>query len=465
MRAAVTVGALGASVGLEAWTLYLGAPWTGGARLLLFAYAVGWLLFALAVLALPRLPPRRLIALILGGAAALQVVAMCFVPTTTDDYYRYVWDGTVQAHGIDPYRYAPLDPALKPLRDPWLFPTGAAAAQLVEASPAKGWIDACTYLGIPHDCTRINRPTVHTLYPPVAEAAFVGLHRVSPHGLRRQFVQLFAGLLAWSTSAALVAVLWRAGRDVRAAAWWAWCPMVWLECGNNAHIDVLGILLLVATFGVLAGSPSKARVATAGGLFGAAVAVKLLPALVAPAFLGRRPNKRWLLLFGCAGAVFLVGYLPHVVAVGTDVIGYLPGYLREEGYSGQERFGVLRLAVPRTWTAVLAAVLLAIAVLIVRRDAGRRSLAQRALFLAGTAFVLVGPSQPWYGLLIVALVALSDRPEWLAVAAAAYPVYLSGALGVDNSVMQQRSYLPAACFVLLVSMIRRPIFRRAVSIR
>jgi hypothetical protein len=461
VRTAVAVGALAGLLAVEAWTLRLGAPWLGGGRRLLFAYAIGWAVFAVAVLALPRLPARQGTALILGGAAALQVVAVCFAPTTTDDFYRYVWDGTVQAHGIDPYRYTPLDPALKPLRDPWLFPTGAAAAALVDQSPARGWIDACTYGGVPHDCTRINRPTVHTIYPPVAEAAFTGLHWASPHGLRRQSVQVFAAALAWLTAVALTVVLRRSGRDVRAAAWWAWCPVVWLECGNNAHIDVLGILLLVGAFGFLAGSAARSRLAIAGALFGAAVAVKLVPALVAPALAARRRC----LLFGAAAAVFVAGYLPHVLAVGTDVIGYLPGYLHEEGYSGQERFGVLRLLVPRSWATVVGMVLLAVVGMAVFRQAARRPAALGALVLAGTAFVLVGPSQPWYGLLIVALVALADRPEWLAVAAAAYPVYLSGTVLVPNGLMQQRTYLPAACLVLLVTLVRLLSDRRAARPR
>jgi hypothetical protein len=237
--------------------------------------------------------------------------------------------------------------------------------------------------------------------------------------------------------------------------------MVWLECGNNAHIDVLGILLLVCTFGLLNASGSRSRVAIAGGLFGAAVAVKLVPALVAPAMAAGR-RRLWL---GAAAAVFVAGYLPHLTAVGTDVLGYLPGYLHEEGYSGQGRFGVLRMVVPRSGVAAVALVLLAIAAWVVFRDADRRPAARGALLLAGIAYVLVGPSQPWYGLLLVALVVLADRPEWLAVAAAAYPVYLAGAVGVDNSLMQQRSYLPAACFVLVVSLFRVPAVRRAVSFR
>ena len=31
---------------------------------------------------------------------------------TSDDLYRYAWDGRVQAHGVDPYASPPLEPAL-----------------------------------------------------------------------------------------------------------------------------------------------------------------------------------------------------------------------------------------------------------------------------------------------------------------------------------------------------------------
>ena len=36
--------------------------------------------------------------------------------------------------------------------------------------------------------------------------------------------------------------------------------------------------------------------------------------------------------------VVAVGYLPHVLGVGTKVLGYLPGYLREEDYDAGGRY-------------------------------------------------------------------------------------------------------------------------------
>jgi hypothetical protein len=446
----LAAGAALAVLLVVAWcTLHTGTPLEGRWRLMRW-YAAGWVAFAAAALLLLRAPARQAVPVMLAGAFALQALAVCFPPTTTDDFYRYVWDGTVQAHGIDPYRYAPLSPELAPLRDPWLFPPDPRPGGRPPDAP--DLTDLCTSRGIPHVCTRINRPTEHTIYPPVAEAYFLGLHYVSPHGHRQRAVQVAAAVLALATAGLLAAALGRAGRDPRAAVLWAWCPTVYLECGNNAHVDVLGVLLLVGALAVLGARgehdpPSTRRIAVAGALFGAAVAVKLVPALAGPALLGRRARA----FSAAAAGMFVLGYLPHIAAVGSGVLGYLPGYLHEEGYGGTERFGALRLLVPESAAAGVAVGVLAVTALVVWRGAATRPAAQGAVVMTGTAFVVVGPSQPWYGLLVVALAALAGRWEWLAVAAAAYPVALAGAVGVDNGLMQQRAYAPAAAAVAAVA--------------
>ena len=38
-------------------------------------------------------------------------------PSLSTDIYRYVWDGRLTTHGINPYRYAPYNPHLASLRD------------------------------------------------------------------------------------------------------------------------------------------------------------------------------------------------------------------------------------------------------------------------------------------------------------------------------------------------------------
>jgi drug/metabolite transporter superfamily protein YnfA len=77
---------------------------------------------------------------------AIQLPHLFFVPRTSDDAYRYIWDGRVLLAGIDPYQFVPLDPELAHLRDPLLFPEGEPPL--------------------------INRPGVPTIYPPIAQLWF-----------------------------------------------------------------------------------------------------------------------------------------------------------------------------------------------------------------------------------------------------------------------------------------------------
>jgi hypothetical protein len=396
-------------------TLQAGDNHSAPARLLV-GYAVAWALFASAVWTVRKVPARAATVLVLLGAAAVAVAGLAAPPRTSNDMYRYAWDGRVQAAGISPYAYPPAAPELAGLRDDWLFPTEGACT---------GWGLTHTGSGL---CVRMNRPAVPTIYPPVAEGWYLAVHAVSPPGSRHKPLQIGGAALAFGTAAALLVVLRRRGDPARAparAALWAWCPAVAFEAVNNAHIDTLGVLLVVLALGT--GTVGARR----GALLGAAIAVKILPVLALPGALsGQRGPARVLRVTAAAVAAVALAYLPYVIASGTGVLGYLPGYLHEEGYeSGHvHRFALLRLLLPDTAAAVTAVALLALTALYVwwRGDPARPW--HGALLLTGTALLLFSPSYPWYSLLVIALVALDGRWEWLTVTLAGTVLYLAGRL-------------------------------------
>jgi hypothetical protein len=413
--------------------------------MLLGLIGASWVVFAVAARAVLRLPVRTAVPLVLAGAVVLQVVAVAFPPRSTDDFYRYVWDGRVQASGTDPYRYPPVAPELAGLRDPWLFPPECRAGQ--------------------PPCTRLNHPTDVTIYPPVAQGAFLAAHVASapwPDDTA-QPLQILAALLALGTTVLLVRTLRRVRGDPRRAVLWAWCPAVVLECGNNAHVDVLAALFLVAGLGAAAtGRPGRAGIA-----LGAAVATKILPLLALPAVLaplprrgdGRRDVTAWArrsatVLAGVVGVV-VIGYVPHVMAVGAGVTGFLPAYLDEEGYGGGSRFALARLVLPGSLATVAGlAVLVAVTWWVLRRGDPSRPW-EGAAVVTGTAFALGSVPYPWYGLLIAALVGLGARVEWLAVVAAAYPVYFLRALDLPLEGTRQVSYGTALALVAAATLYRR----------
>jgi hypothetical protein len=408
---------------------------TGGGLRLLAWQAACWTTFAVAAAAVRRSPVRSAVPLVVAGAIALQVVAAASPPRTTDDFYRYAWDGRVQAAGIDPYRYAPLDPSLAPLRDPWLFPPGCRAG----ADP----------------CTRINRPGVPTIYPPVAQAEFTVVHLLtrpfgSDGGGARTW-QVTAALLALAVLAALLRVL-RGRGDPRNAVLWGWCPTVVLETGGGAHVDVLAALLVV---GALAAASSGRR-GRAGAVLGAAVATKVLPILLVPALLAPpSPRDRRARIRFAAGLVGMIAavYLTHVLAVGPRVIGFLPGYLGQEGYGGSGRFELLQPWLPEHVAVGVGLLLVTGVALRAARTGDARRPWRGAVLVVGLTFALVGISYPWYPLLLVVLVALDGRAAWLAVAAAAYPAYLAGPLGWPVGLTERLAYGGALAVVASAALV------------
>ncbi len=89
--------------------------------------------------------------------------------------YRYVWDGRVQVAGINPYRYVPADPALRPLRDGAIYP-------------------------------HINRADyAPTIYPPMAQVIFRAVAAVGHDVLAMKLAMLGFELLAIAVMLRLLA--------------------------------------------------------------------------------------------------------------------------------------------------------------------------------------------------------------------------------------------------------------------
>ncbi|MGL4174254.1 MAG: glycosyltransferase 87 family protein [Actinomycetota bacterium] len=374
--------------------------------------AFAWAIFVLGALLLQRIPERPAVKAAVWGGALLQVVALRVPPFSTDDHLRYVWDGRVQAAGISPYRYVPGAPELAALRDAWLFPDGVTPA--------------------------LNHPDDRTVYPPVAQIWFWLVHILPGDDGRGRALQAGAAILAVVTSVALVRLLRRLGRDPRRVVWWSWCPVVIFESGGNAHVDILGAALTVAMLGSL----TARRWHLVGALLGAAIVVKFLPALVAITV----PVRKSIRVGAVAVLVIFASYLPHVMALGADVTGFLGGYLNEES---RDRFSLIRfilvdllgrtgadlayLTHPLGW-ATLAA-LAGFAWRWVARDARKAELLGRpaepwraGAVLIGGVYLTLTPPYPWYGLLLVPMVALGGRAIWLCVPAGMYVVYAAAGL-------------------------------------
>jgi hypothetical protein len=155
----------------------------------------------------------------------------------------------------------------------------------------------------------------------------------------------------------------------------------------------------------------------AGGiLLGLAIATKLTPVLTVPALL----RRRWLTVAVAAGGAFIAVYLPHVLLVGAKVIGFLPGYLHQENYASGTRYGIIGLFIIGPLASVVAVLVMTAIALAVLQFSDPDRPWRGALYMTAGALAVTTPNYQWYALLLVMLVALDGRPEWLAFAAGGY---------------------------------------------
>jgi alpha-1,6-mannosyltransferase len=304
---------------------------------------------------------RAALAGILLVGVAMRLIVLPSPPASTD-IYRYIWDGRVQAAGVNPYRYLPADEALQALRDDAIYP-------------------------------RINRANyAPTIYPPAAELAFLAATRISETPVFMKTVMVgFEGFIVW----AILQLLATRGLPATRVLLYAWHPLPLWEFAGNGHVDAMAIAFLLMAF-VAADrrSPILAGIALASG-----VLVKYFPAVAGPSIYRRWD---WRLPAGFAATLALL-YLPYLGA-GTKVFGFLSGYVAEEGFAQGSGIFLWQLAgsvlpLPPDAFAfyfpLAALVMAALGLVVLWRRSPQADLAT-AMLLAVTFMVLFSPHYPWY---------------------------------------------------------------------
>src|SRR2546421_5805792 len=303
-----------------------------------------------------------IIVLVLAGVFRLSIVFA--PPYLSDDIYRYVWDGRVQAAGINPYRYIPADEHLQSLRDEEIY-------------------------------LKINRRDyAHTMYPPAAEATYFLTTRISESVT---WIKLTIVGFELITGWLLMALLASFGMPRQRILIYAWHPLAVWEFAGSGHIDPLAFAFIA-----LALLARRRNWETATGIsLGLATLAKLFPIVLFPAL-----YKRWGWKMPVAlAATIIVGYLPYLGVGPRGVLGFIPGYAQERGIVSGKHFFIFNLVnslfgvkLPNfIFLSFTGAVLLGLALCCVfKRDKDDRGYVKRGLVL-GTAFmILFAPDLSWY---------------------------------------------------------------------
>jgi alpha-1,6-mannosyltransferase len=411
-------------------------------------------LFAVAIVRRGGLP-RWMFPVVLVVAVTMRVMTLVTPPLLSTDLYRYVWDGRVQLAGINPYRYRPDAPELAFLRDATVYPN-------------------------------INRADyAHTIYPPAAEAIYGIAALVTPGVFGMKLMMTAFDAL---TIVVLIRLLRIAGRDPARLLIYAWLPLPVWEFAGNAHIDAAasGLLALALLLAV------RGRAIWTGVVLAVAALTKFLPAVVLPAFW--RPRE-WRLLVAFTLTLIAL-YVPYAT-VGWKVLGFLGGYVSEEGIASGRGIFLLELlgkfvTLPVWATKVYLALVLGVLGLIGVRfalftspalragevgakrrvrvlHAARSTLTRAALprdlshfvgevnarqasILGAVLLIAVSPHYPWYVAWLAPLACLAPSPSVLWMLAAA-PLLAHGAV--------EYLVVPAAVYGTAIALAIVHLYRRS----
>lgn len=318
---------------------------------------------------------RAPLAFILILAVVLRVGPLFGPVVWSSDIYRYVWDGWVQAAGLNPYCCMPADPALAELRDASVYPM-------------------------------INRrDTAHTIYPPFAQMLFAAQAWLGGSVLTMKIWLIVIEAIGVGM---LLRLLQRLGRPLQFVLIYAWHPLPIWEIAGSGHVDA--VLVAAIPLALLA-AVSNRRVLT-GIALGAAVLTKFIPIVLFPAVWRLRDWRMPLALLLFIAAC----YLPYL-SVGLRALGYLPGYLEEEKLGPGLGGGFwlvdvldrsLGITIPAlVYLGVCAIVLVAMSVAALRRPAGAEPTVRWARTIGMTTVLLLFPHYAWYFVWPIVLLTIS----------------------------------------------------------
>ena len=168
-------------------------------------------------------------------------------PLSSEDVWRYLWDGRLQWLGASTYLYAPSDGLLTPFLE--------RAPELKAMRPL------------------IGHPELTTIYPPGAQLIFKGITWGGASLLKIRVATLAADI---ALVGALYVWLKRLGRSPLWIGAYALCPLAAFEVALGCHLDIFGVAVMM--WGLYWVHINRLNLAVLTLTFGAWI--KLIPGLI-----------------------------------------------------------------------------------------------------------------------------------------------------------------------------------------
>jgi len=407
---------------------YLAIRWQeSGPGAVLFVIVLGALLFRVTLLPAGLAHPNGLAGFKEAALSDLRGESVSYNQFLLfdSDIWRYLWDGHVWAHGLNPYEYPPNHPMMDALTD-------QDNRELTDGKAV--WEDIRD---------NVNHPWLPTIYPPLMQFVFRLSHWIAPGS-----VLVLKALLAGLDLVAVVftaLALQRTGKPVEWVLLYAWNPLVIKTIAGSGHADVLVAVTLAACAYFLA---REAKCAAALS-FGLAVLGKLTPLVLLPFLIKRIGWKRSIISL----LVIFAGCLPFLrgdAAMFAGFGAFARTWKFNAGWFSAVSFLAGRFTSMPDLVARVASALLYLVVLgwLAKRDDGRpQSFAAPGVTALALLVVLSPTVMPWYLVWVLTLATLAGAMEWIYFSFLVCAAFLVMIRGVEYSWALALEY---AAFVLVV---------------
>jgi hypothetical protein len=344
---------------------------------------------------------KRLIAWVIAVGIGLRVCMLASTPILEDDYYRYLWDGAVTAHGVNPYSFAPT----RILEGE--HSAGEVPTVLFELAEDSGTV-----------LSRINHPYLRTIYPPMAQAAFALAYGIRPWSLAAWRLVLF--VFDIGTLMLIIMILRTLRLPLLYLVIYWWNPLLVKEIFNSGHMDVLILPFVLGAILLTLKRRTFPAVFSLALAMGAKLwPVVLLPLILRPAWRSPKQLCGALALFAVLSGCMFFPILQGGLGSDSGFVAY--GHRWEmndalfmvflQGANTLANFGALFAGRERLIARAIAAMLLVvwIGLLSRKRVEYDRSFCEKCLFAVTGVFILSPAQFPWYYVWMLPLLALRPR--------------------------------------------------------
>lgn len=303
------------------------------------------------------------LAIILLFGLAYRLVLVPTRPIQEADLYRYLWDGLLTVHGINPYAYTPMELAD---RMAWAYHEHLRGRPLpqdqLQLSLSRMLDESQVHNRRLMQLALAHHGQMPTTYPPMAQVIFASVAGLCSDSWsveeRATLLRIVLVAFDLGTLAILLRILWEVNWPLSWCVAYAWCPLVMKEVANSGHVESVAVFFCTLAWWLI----MRKHWAWAGFSWALAVLTKAYPVALLPivaGWIGGRGGALALARFFAPAAVAILGsiWLFQPLTPGRSTTTGLAIFLREWETNDllfQQTKHLLTLCLPDTWQEHIA---------------------------------------------------------------------------------------------------------------